>query len=824
MTFDYNEFAQNKALELEKQLPQEFETAEKEYITKTTLNFTSMSAEALCNDERLDFSDEQVAFAADCVGNVTFAKACELTAAGNFSTEQKDSVLQKTAFVVFEVAKRGIIKGIERTDILSEIEQELASGYDEALNSVINLDYYKQQTDFDVYHEQDRQYFLQKLEELNNSINNNPDNLGYYEQRFYTCASLASYVDDNERRRLKKIQILDLTKLIDSTQDEERRRQFLQFRSEAYGAIDEYESAIEDLTEILKKSPSDCEILMPRASYFQNIEKYDDAIADYTMALNSNNTVYYGTCLHAIGICYYKKQEWENALEIFEDIIEQKSDLNLDSVFYAAKCCEKLGDLNRAINIINTALNTLRQYYGHKLNAMCGVYYFKNKQYKEFEQEFDNILAVEPEASLIELLTAFDENIEPCICEIIDFLKQENKNSKLLAFFLTGRAILNYENKNFEQTIKDCDEAAQYNPAIETAYSVKVTALLQTGQFDEAKALSDERTGYVLNNANNVSEKYTLECFCARIDCLYRLGLFDEAVLLFSKMQNYNAASAYSYNVIYKYEEIDNDFVKRLKAIEDEANKPDSRLNRLNANIEDNPQNPKAYADRAEFYASFDGGDNYMLAIEDYTKAIELNPDNTQYYIERSSLYSLTDKHKKALEDINKAFELEPDDMDYYQTRASIHSAIKEPEHYQKAIEDYKKFLEKPDKDDNDIQCTNWTIAELYFKLQDYETAIKYLLEVENFQYKSTIIPLLPADSANIQLLLAKCFHRLEQYEKAFEYYARALENGEGCYDDETGKWYDELIIEVLNELIQNNALTEDLKVKIEEFIKNNGV
>ncbi len=76
----------------------------------------------------------------------------------------------------------------------------------------------------------------------------------------------------------------------------------------------------------------------------------------------------------------------------------------------------------------------------------------------------------------------------------------------------------------------------------------------------------------------------------------------------------------------------------------------------------------------------------YDLAIEDFTKAIELKPDYAIAYNNRGAVYRSKDKHDLAIEDCNKAIQLKSDYAEPYSNRGS---AYRNKGDYERAIEDY---------------------------------------------------------------------------------------------------------------------------------------
>lgn len=120
---------------------------------------------------------------------------------------------------------------------------------------------------------------------------------------------------------------------------------------------------------------------------------------------------------------------------------------------------------------------------------------------------------------------------------------------------------------------------------------------------------------------------------------------------------------------------------------------------------------------------------NFSLALENYNRAIELDPKNSFAYVNRAVCYETLGEKEKALADYNKAIEINPDNKDAYEKRSEFYkeqndssSALKDREsamkigeenadgfayidfgdsykeagNYLKAIENYTKAIETP--------------------------------------------------------------------------------------------------------------------------------
>ncbi|MBN2572497.1 MAG: tetratricopeptide repeat protein [Ignavibacteriales bacterium] len=101
-----------------------------------------------------------------------------------------------------------------------------------------------------------------------------------------------------------------------------------------------------------------------------------------------------------------------------------------------------------------------------------------------------------------------------------------------------------------------------------------------------------------------------------------------------------------------------------------------------------NPDNADAY-----YYRAFakDNLMDYPAAIEDYSKAIKLNPNYTEAYYNRGFAKYYLGNYEEAIIDFTKAIELNPNDAWYYKARkiakenlGDIEGAAADEEMYQK--------------------------------------------------------------------------------------------------------------------------------------------
>ena len=118
-------------------------------------------------------------------------------------------------------------------------------------------------------------------------------------------------------------------------------------------------------------------------------------------------------------------------------------------------------------------------------------------------------------------------------------------------------------------------------------------------------------------------------------------------------------------------------------------------LEGLGRAIETRPQDAAPRVKRAMYYLwrTFE----YGKALEDFNKALEIDPDNVAAYVGRADVYTGRDGRfynpKKALQDTNKALELDPKSSDAYRMRGDLpgHPGFSS---YGDAFRDYQKAIE----------------------------------------------------------------------------------------------------------------------------------
>ena len=160
-----------------------------------------------------------------------------------------------------------------------------------------------------------------------------------------------------------------------------------------------------------------------------------------------------------------------------------------------------------------------------------------------------------------------------------------------------------------------------------------------------------------------------------------------EAMLSWNKQKNWRKLGAEASVFIKKYDDRSDGYFYRATALR-HLEQYENAINDFDRAIELDPKNPKAYHHRG--ITKYKLG-KYEEAINDFDKTIELNPKSTRAYNNRAIAKGELGKHEEAIKDYDKAIELDPDYSYAYNNRGSAKDELGE---YKEAIIDYNEAIE----------------------------------------------------------------------------------------------------------------------------------
>ena len=133
--FNYQEFAQNLTQQAVELVPKDFSDPEKQYVVNTLLNFSALAGEALYNDTQLNLTPEQAVFITQIIAEWSFHKSIDLIHSG-ILPQYWDSIMQKIAFTIFEVAKQAVIRKIPQDQLLQAVEHHVVKVYNSSIEEL----------------------------------------------------------------------------------------------------------------------------------------------------------------------------------------------------------------------------------------------------------------------------------------------------------------------------------------------------------------------------------------------------------------------------------------------------------------------------------------------------------------------------------------------------------------------------------------------------------------------------------------------------------------------------------------------------------------
>jgi tetratricopeptide (TPR) repeat protein len=145
-----------------------------------------------------------------------------------------------------------------------------------------------------------------------------------------------------------------------------------------------------------------------------------------------------------------------------------------------------------------------------------------------------------------------------------------------------------------------------------------------------------------------------------------------------------------------------------------DLNRPDKALNDYSKAIELQPAYSGAYNNRGYIYSN---QERYKEAIDDFSKAIELKPTNANAYYNRGLVFMKQGKYDSAIEDYTKAIGLNSTYTDAYYNRGLV---FRYEENYENALENFNKAIEL---NPNFIMAYS-ARGEVYIQLKKYSEGI----------------------------------------------------------------------------------------------------
>jgi len=197
----------------------------------------------------------------------------------------------------------------------------------------------------------------------------------------------------------------------------------------------------------------------------------------------------------------------------------------------------------------------------------------------------------------------------------------------------------------YEDAISDFSKSIALKPSYPPVYKYRGDAYEKLGDFQ--KALADYNKAIAMNGQELIA-------YISRGDLYYKLGNFEKAAL------DYENSIRLNYTMWQSWE-----------------------AEGLNPKV----QLAESYYKCANAYEKLK---NYNLALSNIDKAIELIPNDANFYNKRAVIYGNIGDYGKAIGDLNKAMWINPDFADTYNNRAGIYTLAGK---YQDAVSDLETAI-----------------------------------------------------------------------------------------------------------------------------------
>jgi tetratricopeptide (TPR) repeat protein/S1-C subfamily serine protease len=208
--------------------------------------------------------------------------------------------------------------------------------------------------------------------------------------------------------------------------------------------------------------------------------------------------------------------------------------------------------------------------------------------------------------------------------------------------------------------------------------------------YEQALTVINQAISLVPNNSNHYNEKWLV---------LYELKRYDEGLAAINQAINLAPRAVWYVNrgILYYNQQ-----------------KYDLALSDWNKAIDINPNFAEAYNNRGNLYSDLQ---KYDLALSDWNKAIDINPNFAEAYNNRGNLYSDLQKYDLAISDYSKAIDINPNYAWAYYNRGILYY---NQQKYELALSDWNKAI---DINPNFAEAYN-NRGNLYSDLQKYELAL----------------------------------------------------------------------------------------------------
>ena len=231
-----------------------------------------------------------------------------------------------------------------------------------------------------------------------------------------------------------------------------------------------------------------------------------------------------------------------------------------------------------------------------------------------------------------------------------------------------------YKKREFDLALAEYEKAITEDPSDMTFHLNRASVFLEKQDLEQCLAACDKAVE--VGRANGAKYEQIAKAYERRGNAFVKVDKLEEALTEYKKAQ----------------------LEFRTSDVDDRINKVERTLKQRAEKAFVNPELGKVAAERGN--AKLAAGD-FPGAVADLTEAVQRDPTNANYRVDRCTAFTKLMDWGRAKEDIDKAIELDPKLVRAYARRGKIETVTKQ---YHKALASYRKGLQldPEDQDCND--------------------------------------------------------------------------------------------------------------------------
>ncbi|QYX30608.1 serine protease [Sphaerospermopsis torques-reginae] len=525
-----------------------------------------------------------------------------------------------------------------------------------------------------------------------------------------------------------------------------------------------YAEAIKAVNKAIGKKPDFYQAWYFKGVIFNSEKKYPESIAAYDKALKINPN--FAQAWKDRGRLLFTLDKYSEALASFDKAIALSPN-QFDLYFFRGS---SLSSLNRVSETIEAYTQAIKIYPDFQLSYLLrGLCYVFDLHYQQGIDDLTQAIQLDPKNAQYYysrgLAYSLFNKHQQAIDDFTQAIQFDPKNAK----YYSHRGGAYSGLKKYQQGIDDLTKAIQLDPKNAEYYDIRGLKYGSLGDYK--KAIED------ITEAIRLDDKSVLYYADRGIAYLglkdYKQAISDltETIRRDPKNAPYTVGGL-RYSEFKNNKIIISSYNTQLSIVYANRGGAYSELKEYKQAIDDYTQAIKIDPENAEYYknrglAYFQLKD-YKQAINDYTQAIKIDPKDALYYVGRGLAYFQLKDYKQAINDYTQAIKIDPKKAIYYNARGTTYSELKD---YKQAINDYSQAIKIDPKD-----ATYYRDRGLaYLQLKDYKQAIADYTQAIKIDDKNAIY------YASRSL----AYFQLKDYKQAINDYTQAIK-----IDDKNAIYY----------------------------------